>query len=264
MKLCMAPLFSSSSGNSIYIGSEKSNILIDAGVPGSKVESALLEVGHQASEIDAILVTHEHTDHIKGVGVLSRRYDIPIYANAKTWEQMEGKLGAIAPKNVRIFEESDFFIKDLCVQSFSVSHDGADTVGFNVFCAGKKVTVMTDTGKVTHEICDHAKGASIVLLESNHDVDTLKCGSYPYQLKMRILSGKGHLSNADAAKTAVKLAEFGVRGILLGHLSRQNNFDELAYETVYTELVNNGILPGRDVALQVAKKDWVSGLFEIK
>jgi len=198
------------------------------------------------------------------VGVLSRRYDIPVYANVKTWEQIEGKLGTIALKNIRTFEDPDFFINDLCVQAFSVSHDGADTVGFNVYCAGKKVTVMTDTGKVTQEICDHAKGASIVLLESNHDVDTLKCGSYPYQLKMRILSGKGHLSNSDAAKTALRLAGFGVRGILLGHLSRQNNFEELAYETVSTELKNCGILPGRDIALQVAKKDWVSGLFEIK
>lgn len=264
MKLCIAPLFSSSSGNSIFVGSDKANILIDAGLTGSKIENALKSIGKKASDIDAILVTHEHIDHIKGVGVLSRKHDIPVYANAATWEEMQKKIGDVALKNVRIFDNNDFFVKDMCIEPFSIYHDAVDPVGYSVYSAGKKVSVLTDTGKITRELADKMVGSGIVLLESNHDIEMLKTGRYPYNLKMRILSSKGHLSNSDAAKAAVAMAVRGVRGVLLGHLSRENNTDELAYSMTYELLKQNGIIPGRDIAIKVADKDKVSGMFELR
>lgn len=263
MKLCMAPLFSSSSGNSILIGSEKTNLLVDAGMPGSKIKDALEEIQKDPAEICGIVITHEHSDHIKGVGILSRKYDIPVYANQATWEQMEEKVGRIAQKNIRVFDRGDFYIGDIGIQPFSISHDAADPVGFGFYANGKKMAILTDTGKATKEMISRVKGSSIVLLESNHDIEMLQCGTYPYQLKRRILSSKGHLSNADAGKAAVEIVEAGVRGILLGHLSRQNNFEELAYRTVCDTLLREGIRPGKDVAIGVTKKDCVTGVYEV-
>lgn len=262
MRLCMAPLFSSSSGNSTYIGTEKTGLLVDAGLAGSNICDALKSI--DAITPSAILITHEHTDHIKGAGVISRKFDIPIYANAETWEQMEPKIGAVAQKNIRVIDtESEFFIGDICAKPIPLSHDAANPVGYSFFGGGKKVCTMTDTGKLTKNMLDAAAGSSIVLLESNHDIEMLKCGKYPYKLKMRILSGKGHLSNNDAGKGAIDLAKRGVRGILLGHLSRENNFEELAYSTVRDTLEASGVRVGKDIALAMTHKFRVTGRFDL-
>ena len=263
MNLTIAPLFSSSSGNSTYIGTQSGGILVDAGLSGSTIISALAEIGRTPADLDGILVTHEHADHIKGIGVLSRKYDIPVFANAETWTEMENKLGSIALKNIRIIDDGEFFIRDMMITPIPLSHDAANPMGYAVSANGKKVAVMTDSGKVTSRMFERAAGSNILLLESNHDVNMLKCGRYPYQLKARILSGKGHLSNADSGKAAAELISRGVRGILLGHLSKENNFDELAYRTVYDTLIAEGIVPGRDAALAVAKKNEVTGCFEL-
>jgi phosphoribosyl 1,2-cyclic phosphodiesterase len=263
MKLSIAPLFSSSSGNSTYVGTESTAVLVDAGLPGRQLEAALKKIDKDPTGINAILVTHEHTDHIKGVGVLSRRFDIPVYANVETWAEMEHKIGGISTKNMRVFDEGDFFVGDICVTPIPLSHDAANPVGFALGALGKKVCVMTDTGKVTSKMLSYAKGAGIVLLEANHDVDMLKCGRYPYNLKMRILSGRGHLSNEDSGKTAIELVKMGVRGILLGHLSRENNFEKLAEQTVCDALVEERILPGKDVAVGVTQKYEVTGMFSL-
>lgn len=263
MNLSMAPLYSGSGGNATYIGTESGGILIDAGLSGSAVIAALRQIGKAPEDLSGILVTHEHIDHIKGIGVLSRKYDLPVFANAETWEAMEEKVGRIALKNMRMIDDGEFFIRDMMITPIPLSHDAANPTGYAVSANGKKVAVMTDSGKVTKQMYERAAGSDILILESNHDVNMLKCGRYPYHLKSRILSGKGHLSNADCGKAAAELIARGVRGILLGHLSKENNFDELAYQTVYDALITEGIVPGRDAALAVAKKNEVTGLFEL-
>ncbi|MEF9988345.1 MAG: MBL fold metallo-hydrolase [Christensenella sp.] len=261
MELKIAPLFSGSKGNCIYIGTDTSKVLVDAGYSCVKIVSELQKTDVHMEEIDGILVTHEHTDHIAGVGVISRKFDIPVYANEQTWCKMEQKLGNVETKNIRIIDEQDFYVKDLCVQPYEISHDAARPFGYSVSAGDKKVSIMTDLGHVTQKILAQVSESSIVVLESNHDVEMLKCGPYPYNLKCRILSAKGHLSNDDAASAALKLVKAGVKGILLGHLSENNNFYELAYETVSGFLRQNGIEIGKQVAVGMAKRDGVTGVY---
>ena len=264
MSLSVAPLFSSSSGNCTYIATERSEILVDAGMAGKYIESALKQIGKRAGDIGGILVTHEHTDHIRGVGVLSRRYGIPVYANAGTWAAMEAKLGEIPQALIRVVDGEEFFVGDICVHPIPISHDAAAPVGYALMGGGRKVSVLTDTGHITKAMRDASQGSAIVLLESNHDVDMLNCGRYPFRLKTRIHSGTGHLSNEDAGRAAAELARRGVRGILLGHLSRENNFEELAYKTVLDALAMENIAVGRDMALATTKKDAVTGYYTLK
>ncbi|MDL2238284.1 MBL fold metallo-hydrolase [Christensenellaceae bacterium OttesenSCG-928-K19] len=261
MGLRIAPLFSGSKGNCILVGTERANILIDAGYSCIRIETELKKVDASLADVNGILVTHEHTDHIAGVGVISRKYDIPVYANEQTWQAMANRTGEIAQKNIRIIDENDFYIEDLCIQPYEISHDAACPFGYSVTSAGKKVSIMTDLGKVTEKIMQYVEGSNIVLLESNHDVEMLKCGPYPYQLKRRILSTQGHLSNDDAAQTALRLALSGVRGILLGHLSEHNNDYELARLTVCSFLEQNGVIAGRHVAVGMAKREGVTGSY---
>ena len=263
MSLSIAPLYSSSSGNSTYIGSQKTGILIDAGLSGKYIFSALEQLEIEKSFIKAILVTHEHADHIKGVGVVSRKLDIPVYANEATWDAMNKKIGELSPKNRIVIGREDFFIDDLLVTPIPLFHDAADPTGYSVCAGDRKVCVITDTGKVSKAMLALAQGAQVALIESNHDVRMLKCGSYPYELKRRILSTHGHLSNEDCAAFAIDLVRQGVKGILLGHLSKENNFEELAYNTVSEALLSAGICPGRDVAIALAKKYEVSRLITI-
>ncbi len=264
MTLSIAPLFSGSKGNCILVGTDNTKILIDAGYSCTKIEQELKKVDVSLTEIDGILVTHEHTDHIAGVGVVSRKYGIPVYANEPTWCAMERRTGEIASANIRIIDREDFYIRELCIQPYEIPHDAAQPFGYSVYCGGKKISVMTDLGKVTESLLKQAEDANIVLLESNHDVEMLKCGPYPYPLKCRILSGHGHLSNDDAAATALKLVLAGVRGILLGHLSEHNNFYELAYQTVCSYLAQNGVVTGKHVAVGMAKREGVTGLYAAK
>ena len=175
MKFCS--LYSGSSGNSIFIASENARILIDAGLPGKKIDEALKSIGENPKDLDGIFVTHEHSDHIKGIGVLSRKYDIPIYSNADTWTVMEGLIGKIKEHNIRIMDRrSTMSIKDLDVISFNIPHDAVAPVGYTVHCNGKKASVTTDFGIYTEEIRDNIKDSEVILLESNHDINMLKFG----------------------------------------------------------------------------------------
>lgn len=264
MSLTIAPLFSSSSGNCTFICSEQCSLLVDAGLPGKYIENALRAIGKSPAELSGIVITHEHTDHIKGVGVLSRRYNLPVYANAETWAEMECKIGSISLKNVRVIDENDFFLSDICVTPIPISHDAARPFGYSFVCGKPKISILTDTGKFTREMLSALKGSNIVMLESNHDVDMLKNGSYPFQLKKRILSTHGHLSNDDAGAAAVSLAQSGTKGIILAHLSKENNEESIAYSTVHDSLVNAGIVPARDIGLKTTKKHQVTGLYTLK
>lgn len=263
MDLSISPLFSGSKGNSIYIAGGKTGILIDAGYSCAKIGEELKKADGELSKIKGILITHEHSDHIAGAGAISRKFDVPIYANSLTWSAMEKRLGKIAQKNIRVIDEAVFYIDDLCIEPYATSHDAACPFGYAVSCGIKKIAVMTDLGKVTNKVLKAAAGASIVLLESNHDIEMLKSGPYPYSLKERILSSRGHLSNDAAAKTALKLAKANVKGILLGHLSETNNFYELAITTVNAYLKENGIYPGKHIGIGLAKREGLTGVYKV-
>ena len=254
MKFCS--LYSGSSGNSIFIASDNAKVLIDAGLAGKKIDDALKHIGEESSSIDGIFITHEHIDHIKGVGVLSRKYDIPIYANDNTWAVMEKNIGKIKEHNIRIMDRrSSITINDLEIRSFNIPHDAIAPVGYTVSYAGKNASVVTDFGVFTEEIRDNIIDSDIILLESNHDVNMLRMGPYPYKLKLRVLGENGHLSNEDCGSAIVSLLKNDKKKqIVLGHLSGTNNHPDLAYQTVVDVLSANGIRPGDDVILQLASR----------
>lgn len=254
MELKFCSLFSGSSGNALYARGGNTHLLIDAGMSGTKIAKELEKIGVAPGELSGILITHEHMDHIAGVGVLSRRFNLPVYANEATWEAMRPKLGAIDPANERVFESGiDFYIDDMDIFPFRTPHDAAESVGFSITAGQCKLTIATDLGAVKDSWLSHAEKSDILLLESNHDVDMLKSGRYPYELKRRILGKHGHLSNDDAGKAAVELVRRGVRTVILGHLSGENNFPELAYRSVACALEEAGIRP-EDVKLSVASR----------
>lgn len=258
-----SPLYSGSSGNCSVISAGGTNVLIDAGMTGKAITAALSAVGIDPAGIDALVVTHEHSDHIKSIGVLSRKYDIPVYANEKTWKAMRPLIGEVAMHNVRTFVTGqNFYLSDIDVTPFHLSHDAADPVGYVFLYRGSKIVYMTDTGCVTEAMRELAKGADLIFLEANHDVDLLKRGPYPYQLKRRILSDKGHLSNAAAGEALIKLYPTGVRRVILAHLSRENNTESTAYSTVLQSLIEAGIAE-KDLFITVAHRDRVTGIFEL-
>lgn len=258
-------LYSGSSGNSIFVGNENTKILIDAGVTGKKIDEALAKINQNPKEIDGIFITHEHSDHVKGVGVISRKYDIPIYANDKTWEAMKGSIGKIKEHNIRIMDKrSTVEIKDLAIKSFNIPHDAIAPVGYTIKSKDSTISIATDFGVFTEEIKDNIKESDIILLECNHDVSMLKFGPYPYNLKRRILSEIGHLSNDDCANAITELIKHGNnKQIVLGHLSGTNNHPDLAYQTVLNVLEDNGIKQGLDVKISMASRHEPSSLISL-
>ena len=258
-------LYSGSSGNSMFITSDRAKILIDAGLPGKKIDEALKAIDEETKNIDGIFITHEHSDHIKGVGVLSRKYDIPIYANADTWNAMEGSIGKIKEHNIKVIDKRSVTeIGDLSVKAFNIPHDAAGPTGYTVSDVKKNISVATDFGTFTREIYDNIKDSEVILLESNHDVNMLKFGPYPYTLKRRILSEIGHLSNEDCGSAIVELVKSGAnKKIILGHLSNTNNQPDLAYATVLDVLNDNGIKVDEDIILTMANRHNPSSYIKI-
>ncbi len=264
MQMRFSPLFSGSNGNAIYVEMGDARVLIDAGVSGTRVVNALKTQGVTPEMLDGILITHEHSDHVQGAGILSRKYDIPLYATRGTWAAMADKLGRVSPSNVReVRALEDFYIGRLSVMPFRLPHDAAEPVGYCMSTFGRRVAVATDIGHLKGEWLEAVTKCDLVLLESNHDVGMLKAGRYPYELKRRILGSHGHLSNEDAARAAVKLAESGVGHIVLGHLSGENNFPELALRTVHDALEAEGIRPGVDIGLDVARRNEPNGVYTL-
>lgn len=262
IKLCS--LFSGSSGNATYIGTDSTHVLIDSGLSGIKVKNALKSIGVGPRQIDAIVITHEHSDHIQSAGVLSRELDIPIYANGKTWEAMEDKIGVISPQNIRLFyNDMDFYIKDINISPFSIPHDAADPVGFCFYYGNKKISIATDLGHTNRRIINKINDSNIVVLESNHDIDMLNQGTYPQTLKNRIMGTRGHLSNTDAGKVATELVKGDVTHLLLAHLSKQNNIPRLAYETVSSILESEGMVVGDDVILDMTYDDRTGNVYHM-
>ena len=257
-------LFSGSSGNCTFITDQKTNIMVDAGRSGSSIQASLKNVGQSIENIDAILVTHEHVDHIRGIGILSRKYDIPVYANNNTWAAMTDILGEINQNNVRVFDTNNAFeIGNIGIKAFDIPHDAAEPVGYSFHIGAKKVTTATDVGHITEGLFENLKNSDILLIESNHDVEMVKVSRYPYFLKQRILGKHGHLSNDSAGKLICELVEHGISRVLLGHLSKENNFPELCYQTVANILEEKGIKIGKDIKMEVALRDKESIIYAV-
>lgn len=266
MRFTFCPLFSGSSGNALFIGAGDTRILIDAGMPGRSIENALREINILPETLTAIAITHEHSDHVKGAGILSRKYHLPIYANERTWNAMARNVGEIAPRDRRIFQDDeDFYIGDLALFPFSIPHDAADPVGYRVFYGGRSVATATDMGYMQKRVLKTLAGVDVLLLESNHDPDLLMQNPhYSLYLKQRILSNHGHLSNEASAEALIALYETGVRQVLLGHLSGENNTPELALSTAAERLCQAGIAVNEEIGLGLAWRDRVSKRFEIE
>lgn len=264
MELLFSPLFSGSSGNCVYVGAEDDALLVDAGVSCARIVKELEKIGAAPENLKGILITHEHTDHIAGAGILSRKYDLPLYATEGTWNGMADKIGPVSQKNIRLIDvRQDFYIGKINVLPFSIPHDAADPCGFSFEAGSAKASVATDIGCIREGWLNAVSGSDLVLLESNYDPNMLKAGKYPYALKKRILGRSGHLSNDDAGTAAVKLCEKNVKNIILGHLSKENNFPELAFETVKLALTQAGVRPEIDLTLSVARRDGFSALYSI-
>lgn len=247
------PIRSGSRGNAILIYTEKTKILVDCGVSGKIAENGIKKIGIDPSGISAVLVTHEHNDHISGVGVMMRRYNIPVYANEKTWRAMESSLGKIKEENKKIFiNKTGFKIGDIEANSFEIPHDAADPVGYCFENGNRKISVATDIGVLNEDLFKAIKGSNAVLLESNHDINMLEVGSYPYNLKQRIRGEKGHLSNDEAGFAAKYLYKMGTKNIILGHLSPENNYPLLARQTVMNIIGEDENNSDKDFKLTVA------------
>ncbi|MGB9781000.1 MBL fold metallo-hydrolase [Caldanaerobacter sp.] len=257
MKFCS--LRSGSSGNAIYIGYKDVHLLVDAGLTGRTIEKALLNIGLHPEQISAILITHEHKDHILGAGVLSRRYNIPIYANKATWEAMERDIKEIKEENRFYFiTGEEFEIGEIKIKPFKKPHDAAEPVGFSFKAGGKKISIATDLGYMTRGVAYNLMESDLILLEANHDVKMLTTGPYPWPLKKRILSDVGHLSNEAAGETLVKLFKMKMIGMaFLGHLSQINNTPELAFFTVTNMLKKWGIKSKIGMALRNIESELI-------
>lgn len=255
-------LYSGSSGNSIFVSSGSTKVLIDAGMPGKSIEQALNRIGETSANIDAIFVTHEHTDHTKGVGILSRKHNIPVYANELTWNAMASTVGSIKEHNIKYIDSNYVSIKDLDILNFDIPHDAASPSGYSLHHGDKKVCIATDLGHFSDKIKENLLDADVILLESNHDVEMLKFGPYPYTLKRRILSDVGHLSNEACGHAILDLINSKEKKIILGHLSQTNNYPELAYHTVLNILKENKVELNKEITLTLAKRDMPSNYIE--
>jgi len=265
LKLCS--IASGSSGNCICVGSNSTHVLIDAGISGKRIEAGLNSFDLTAKDMSGILITHEHIDHVAGLGVMARRYHLPIYATEKTIEAMKSmaSLGKIENELFHPIEkEVDFAIGDVTFHPIGISHDAADPVAYR-FTEGKHTfAVMTDLGVYTKHQVAELQGLDALLLESNHDVRMLETGIYPYPLKQRILGDKGHLSNERSGQFLSELLHDNFSSVMLGHLSKENNLEELAYETVRIEVsMADNPYHADDFRLSVAKRDEVSPMIQV-
>lgn len=263
----MVSIASGSSGNCIYIGSEQTHILVDAGISNKRIQQGLGELGLKGDEVDGIFITHEHSDHIRGLGVLLRKYHVPVYGTRGTLEGIAASqsLGAFDKELLTpIDPDCDLAIGDLTVHPFRIDHDAADPVAYRVKNGDRSVAVATDMGHFDQYIIDNLQGLDALLLESNHDVRMLETGPYPYYLKRRILGDRGHLSNENAGRLLNYILHDKLKKIFLGHLSRENNYEDLAYQTVCLE-IDEGDSPygASDFSISVARREQMSEIVYI-
>lgn len=264
MRICS--IASGSSGNCIYVGSQATHLLVDVGISGKRTEDGLKGLELSMKDIDGILITHEHADHIAGLGVLGRKYSVPIYATAGTIGAIKNtsSVGALPDGLFHVIRADEkVVIKDLTCNPVAISHDAAEPVAYRFSCRGRSAAVATDMGVYTDYIVEHLKELDVLLLEANHDIRMLQVGPYPYPLKQRIMGECGHLSNESAGQLLCRILHDQMKQIYLGHLSKENNYAELAYETVKLEIELGPVkYKGGDFDIQVARRDCCSGVCE--
>lgn len=261
MKICT--LMSGSSGNAIYIETAETKLLIDAGAPGKKIAQALEQVGVDARELDAVVITHAHHDHICGAGVISRRYHLPLYATEGAWQEMAPLIGKVEPPRTCFIEKDKRLeFRDVKLEPFPISHDALDPVGFVVANGNGQLGIATDSGVFTEKMGVKLANMDALILESNHDTQMLHNGPYPWPLKKRIAGALGHLSNDGAAAALTRIIGERTKNVILAHLSEQNNKPELALETVQKALESSRINL-REVELSVAPRHLPGRCLEI-
>mgnify|MGYP000925026407 CR=1 FL=1 len=264
MRMCS--IASGSSGNCIYVGSDNSHLLIDTGISKKRIEEGLNKLEIKGDELDGILITHEHSDHIKGLGVIARKHQIPVYATEGTVEALSHMNLGKMPEGIfrEIHEDEPFEINDLTVNPFTIPHDAAQPVGYRVECGEHSVGIATDLGKYNEYIVGNLQNLDALLLEANHDIHMLEVGPYPYPLKRRVMGDKGHLSNELSGKLLCDILHDDLQYVVLGHLSKENNYEELAYETVRLEIsIGDNPYKGNDIPMMVAKRDQVSDIIAL-
>jgi len=260
-------LVSGSSGNSTLVGTERVTVLCDVGVSRKKIEECLNSADFTGADIDALFITHEHIDHVKGLGVFLRKKPVPVYATDRTIDAVfrMSSLGKLDRELFRPFRPGDTIqMKDLEVRSFPVSHDAAEPVCYSFTDGVKKAGIATDLGYVPEDLIRGLQGCDYMLIEANHDIRMLEVGPYPYPLKQRILSDHGHLSNEAGGAFIRELLNEHVKEIRLGHLSKENNYPDLALMTVKQELLGNPYCPdSEELPIFVADRDAADPLLEL-
>ena len=265
MRLCS--IASGSSGNCIYVGDDSTHLLVDTGISKKRVEQGLLELDVKGEELDGILITHEHIDHIQGLGVFCRRYEVPIFATKGTIEGIKkcnslGKLPDGILHEINVNER--FRLGSLDIRPFAISHDAREPSGFRIEGGEESVAVATDLGTYDAYIVENLKNLDGIVLEANHDIHMLEVGPYPYPLKQRVMGAMGHLSNELSGRLLCDILHDGLKAVVLGHLSKENNYAKLAYETVKLEVsLGDNPYRGEDIPIIVAKRDTVSDIITL-
>lgn len=265
MKMCS--IASGSSGNCVYVGTEATHLLVDAGISCKRTIEGLNKLGLTGRDIDGILITHEHADHIGGLGVISRKFGIPIYATAGTIDAIKntGSLGDIDPSLFcEVEADEKMILKDITVNPMKISHDAAQPVAYRFQYGNSRMAIVTDLGTYDEYTVESLKGMDLLMLEANHDINMLQVGPYPYYLKQRILGKRGHLSNELSGRLLSRLLNDHLKAVFLGHLSQENNLAELAYETVRLEITmsDNGY-KADDFPIYIAKRGEMSQAAEV-
>lgn len=255
-------LASGSTGNATFIEMDKTKLLVDAGISTKRIKQSLDTIGVNVEELDGVLITHEHRDHVNGLKTLLKKYHLPAYARPDTWQSMYCR-AELPDECCRLLPDS-LDIGKVKVEPFSISHDAADPVGFRLQAGKTKVCVATDLGFVTPTVKAALALSDVLVLESNHDVDMLKNGNYPWHLKKRIMSNRGHLANIDAGWTLARLERKTHTNVFLAHLSQENNRPELAKDTIAEILTANGCTLGQDITLHLTYPATISGLPQTK
>lgn len=254
------PLFSGSSGNSFYIGSQESGILIDVGRSARQTVKMLESCNISPGAIQGIFVTHEHTDHVKGLRVFAEKHCIPVYSSEGTLQSLEDNGTVSAKMTCRVLEAEGIECGGMLIRPFPISHDCAEGFGFKINTSDdRKVAFATDLGYISEQVQKELETSDLVVLESNHDIGMLQNGPYPYYLKRRILSDVGHLSNEVCSQMLPHLAATGVTRFVLAHLSGENNTPDLAYQTSLCSLKMAGLSQQVDFELEVAPKENLNG-----
>lgn len=264
LSLHYSVLASGSSGNAMFIKTEKTRLLIDAGLSGKKLEQLFKQIGEDLAQIDAILVTHEHSDHVKGLGVIARRYELPVYANEKTWKELDRLCGDISTDLKFHFElDQQLSLGDIDIHSFGVSHDAVQPMFYCFTHEQSQLSLATDMGYVSQQIKGTLADSDVIIFESNHDVDMVRVCRYPWNVKRRILGDTGHLSNEASGEALADIITDKTKKIYLAHLSQDNNLRDLARMTVEQTLAQREIAVGLDVSLHDTYPDQPTKLVRV-